>query len=240
MNSDIRLQMGFYSSTKIKKLHRLLGAEGVLSLIFLWLYTAENRPHGELRGMHGTDIEIAAQWNGQNGEFVKVLSTEGTRFLDKKGSLFLIHDWKENNPYAFHAPDRKKRAKKGAAAKWAKYKENKVCSEQKQAMLNSATSNAPSPSPSPSPKEKKTKGLHDDSKIIYASLVSMTPDEYDKLIEQYGQPFTAACIAKLSNYKGASGKTYKSDYRAILTWVVDEVSKKFPIKTPQGERKVVL
>ena len=25
------------------------------------------------------------------------------------------------------------------------------------------------------------------------------------------------------NYKGSSGKKYKSDYRAILTWVIDKV-----------------
>ena len=28
-------------------------------------------------------------------------------------------------------------------------------------------------------------------------------------------------IEILDNYKGAKGKRYKSDYRAILTWVVD-------------------
>jgi hypothetical protein len=30
-------------------------------------------------------------------------------------------------------------------------------------------------------------------------------------------------IKVLDNYKGASGKTYESDYRAILNWVIDRV-----------------
>ena len=30
--------------------------------------------------------------------------------------------------------------------------------------------------------------------------------------------------------KGVNGKTYKSDYRAILSWVVEKVRQKTPIK----------
>ena len=34
-------------------------------------------------------------------------------------------------------------------------------------------------------------------------------------------------ITVLDNYKGQSGKTYKSDYRAILNWVVERVQEEF-------------
>ena len=34
-------------------------------------------------------------------------------------------------------------------------------------------------------------------------------------------------LSDLDNYKGQFGRTYKSDYKAILNWVVDEVSKKY-------------
>jgi hypothetical protein len=31
------------------------------------------------------------------------------------------------------------------------------------------------------------------------------------------------CIEILDNYKGAKGKKYRSDYRAILCWVIDKL-----------------
>jgi hypothetical protein len=57
-------------------------------------------------------------------------------------------------------------------------------------------------------------------KIKFAEFVSMTEDEHRKLIEKYGLKDTARMIEILDNYKGSKGKTYKSDYRAILNWVV--------------------
>lgn len=63
------------------------------------------------------------------------------------------------------------------------------------------------------------------AKISYAEFVSMTNDEHSSLVTKYGADFTRRCIDKLDNYKGANGKRYKSDYRAILNWVVKEVQK---------------
>ena len=60
-------------------------------------------------------------------------------------------------------------------------------------------------------------------KIRYAEFVKMKEAEYQKLLKQYGQTNTLAMIAKLNHYKGANGRKYKSDYHAILNWVVDEV-----------------
>ena len=39
---------------------------------------------------------------------------------------------------------------------------------------------------------------------------------------------TDELIRVLDNYKGSSGKKYKSDYRAILTWTVERVQSKSP------------
>ena len=72
-------------------------------------------------------------------------------------------------------------------------------------------------------KEKKGK-----ERTEYAPSVHMAPDEYDKLVELIGKDNTRRCIDKISHYKGASGKTYKSDYRAILNWTVKEVTGKDP------------
>lgn len=64
-------------------------------------------------------------------------------------------------------------------------------------------------------KEGKTK----DTKIALAEFVHMTQVEHDKLIERLGEERARAYIERLDNYKGATGKRYQSDYRAILNWV---------------------
>lgn len=56
--------------------------------------------------------------------------------------------------------------------------------------------------------------------------VSLTEDEYSKLIEKLGQSLTDDFITRLDSYKASTGKTYKSDYATILNW-----SRKEPVKT---------
>jgi phage replication O-like protein O len=62
----------------------------------------------------------------------------------------------------------------------------------------------------------------------YRENVSLTEKEYHKLTEKYGKELTEKFLNKLDNYKGAHGRKYKSDYKAILNWVVDEVISKQP------------
>ena len=62
-------------------------------------------------------------------------------------------------------------------------------------------------------------------KITLAEFVSMLPEEYQKLIDEHGQELTDKFVEKLNLYKGSSGKTYKSDYLAIKSWVIDEILK---------------
>ena len=58
-------------------------------------------------------------------------------------------------------------------------------------------------------------------KIKFADFVSLTNAEYKALVAKLGEEGTKRCIEILDNYKGAMGKRYKSDYRAILNWVVE-------------------
>lgn len=62
-------------------------------------------------------------------------------------------------------------------------------------------------------------------KHYHAPTVLLTDDEYGKLVSLYGQDGAAWMIQKLDDYKAAKGATYKSDYRAILNWVVKEYQK---------------
>ena len=73
--------------------------------------------------------------------------------------------------------------------------------------------------------EEEEETFTNDKKIQFADFVTMTNAEYDKLVSTYSKEFADRCIEKLSNYKGASGKKYKSDYRAIKNWVVDTIKK---------------
>lgn len=62
------------------------------------------------------------------------------------------------------------------------------------------------------------------TKVKYAETVTLTETEYQKLIEQHGEADTARLIDILNNYKLSSGKKYKSDYHAILNWVVKRLA----------------
>lgn len=55
-------------------------------------------------------------------------------------------------------------------------------------------------------------------KNIYAEFVSLTSEEYEKLIADFGQAGTDDRIERLNLYKGSTGKKYKSDYLTILNW----------------------
>jgi hypothetical protein len=65
-------------------------------------------------------------------------------------------------------------------------------------------------------------GSVSERKKKYAEFVTMKEHEYKKLIDEYGLQKTDYMIKTLDNYKGSKGKKYKSDYRAILSWVVDK------------------
>ena len=62
-----------------------------------------------------------------------------------------------------------------------------------------------------------------EQKKHFADFVTMTDVEYERLLNTHGKKFTDQCIEVLDNYKGSTGKTYVSDYRAILSWVVGKV-----------------
>ena len=81
------------------------------------------------------------------------------------------------------------------------------------------TENAPALVSQNESKPKKSKKTSPQKKS-YAEYVTLTEEEYSKLVNQYGEEATQWCIWKLDNYKGSNGKKYASDYRAILSWVI--------------------
>lgn len=84
-------------------------------------------------------------------------------------------------------------------------------------------------------RKRGSKGKKEEEKIHFAEFVSMTNAEYEKLVSTYGKDFANQCINSLDNYKGSTGKKYKSDYRAILSWVIDKVKQKTQTQRRRNE-----
>ena len=89
-----------------------------------------------------------------------------------------------------------------------------------------AQEKGPEPQPEEKPKKRGRPKKPEAPKVKYAEFVHMTEEEYGKLVAKYGKEATQRMIEKLDNAKGAKGYTYKSDYRAILSWVADEITGK--------------
>ena len=124
--------------------------------------------------------------------------------------------------------EKSEKARKAALKRWGK---DESCERNANAMLTQCDRNAI--------KGKERKGKikerkEKENKTAYADYVKMTSEEHQKLIDQFGQAATDRMIEILDNYKGANGKTYKSDYRAILNWVADRYQEE-TAKTARGD-----
>ena len=73
MNKDVRIATNYPDHPKIRKLEKRLGAEGIKSHVFLLCFVARVTPSGSLKDMDVEDIELAARWKGQSGQFVDTL-----------------------------------------------------------------------------------------------------------------------------------------------------------------------
>lgn len=169
--TDARLSASFPTHPKTKKLTRRLGAAGPWALVCLFLWARMNRPDGDLSGMTDEDIELAADWSGDDGTLVATLVSVG--FIDGGECERCIHDWAEHQPWSAGAEDRSERAKwralikhhgrETAAQRMPDYaaRMNAASAQHEDSMLvaepsmhGPATRSAPSPSPSPSPRSK--------------------------------------------------------------------------------------
>lgn len=91
MATDARISAGLPGHPKTKKLIRRLDAGAAWKLVCLFLWAADNRSDGDLSGMTDEDIELAIDWDGEEGAFVRVLAE--VRFLDGEEGQRRIHDW---------------------------------------------------------------------------------------------------------------------------------------------------
>ena len=216
----------------LRKKMKCSEAEALGILTLLWLWARKNADKDGLLG--NTDREDIADAlrpsisSKLDAEVVTdALVSEG--WIDEKDGCFYIHDWGEWQSFWYTYLEKKE---KDRIRKKAEREKKKESAEPQPAPITLFDEQEKPPAP------KKPKKKKEDQKIKYAEFVHMTQREYDTLVDQYGEQFVAECIKKLDNYKGANGKTYKSDYRAMHSWVIEEVKKShgrlISRKTPEG------
>lgn len=109
MATDARFSTNLASHPKVKKLRRRLGAEGCWAWVCLVLWVASDRSDGDLSGMSDEDIELSADWAGEEGALVSALAD--LRMLDGDEWSRTIHDWADHNPWAAGAGARSEKSK---------------------------------------------------------------------------------------------------------------------------------
>ena len=117
---DFRVKCGFFHHVKTKKLKRLIGVEGVYCFVRLWGYCTETetRRDGNLFGMDADDIELAADWSGEPGRFVRVLVD--VKYLDETPQGLMIHDWSDTQRFVSSWQGRSTQSRDAAKARWKK------------------------------------------------------------------------------------------------------------------------
>ena len=86
--------------------------------------------------------------------------------------------------------------------------------------------------------DSKSKKRPKTAKHHYAPEVLLTEREFGQLASAYGEEGAKWMVRKLDDYKAARGTTYKSDYRAILNWVVKEYQKQKQHEKATNHRKL--
>lgn len=230
---DARISVGLPSHPKTKKLIKRCGPAGAWRLVCLFLWAAANKPDGDLTGMTIEDIELAADWDGDDGRFVAVMIEVG--FLDEVGGGYQIHDWNIHNPWAAGAEARSEKARwlatckhhgrEKAAELMPEYaarllrsasSTRPVCSTLTDGMQESESSCAPLPSPSPLPSPNSKE------EAAAAATESPSPETEKKLLlppasEISRAKILAGRLMRLENDRGKVGRVSGSDPR-VLAW----------------------
>lgn len=219
---------------KLRKLARLLNtskAEALGILNFLWFWGMNNSDEtGLILEAGREDIESALAGTTKICAKLVVDSLFEAGWLDAEENNIFIHDWDtwQEQWYKLQEVRRsnaeRKRRSRSAEKERKAQNAQFVSGEQQSLVLPEELASGTEPSKESAAAAKEAKAF----KKKYAEFVTMTEEEFSKLVEKYGKPFVEVCIEELDNYKGAKGKTYKNDYRAILSWVVDSVNEKRP------------
>lgn len=215
-------------SPKMRRLAKRMGtsyaeAIGLLNLLWFWSLENADAQTGRVLDADFDDMQyiFAGKTEVPMREVVSAMVDTG--WVDNRENGIFIHDWDTWQSQWSKAKERRDRA----AEYMREYRSKK-------AVIDGQIPITPEKPEQPAPPEKKPEAGEGEKKgkppekTKYADFVRLTKEEHEKLVKDYGKLFTDACIQKLNIYKGANGKKYKSDYMAILNWVVRSVSEAKP------------
>lgn len=263
MNHDVRIAVGLRNHHKTKKLHRRLGADGVLALVWLLLWAGQNRPDGDLAGMSDEDIELAVDWSGDEGALVSAL--QEVRFLDGEPGARRIHDWTDHNPWAAGAEARseksrwaalcKQRGRAEAARLMPEYAKRVGMASPAGAsgmpgavpesasgtqLADSGSAPSPSPLPSPSPEEQEQSSLRSDSSSAGAEDgqqgIEGKQERKARRLRQVTQEAIAAYNARLAKPPVGPEDGLLPAVRLMTDERMKQVNRCLPVATQIAER----
>lgn len=254
MADDARISIALPEHPKTKKLIRRIGVEGAWFLVKLFLWAASNRHDGDLSGLTAEDIELAINWPGEIGAFVKTLVEVG--FLDGEEGQYTIHDWYEHNTFAATKGLRVERARTAANKRWGGQKDavplqssdangmQGACVEHANGMRSDGFSNALHSTPlHTTPPKSKSKALpgNTSNRVKGNMPDGFAPkDSHVDLARKLGVNLDAEFV-KFLDYHGSKGSTFKNWDLALNTWLrnASEFSrgKSPPSKQPQSLSK---
>lgn len=227
---------------KTRKLARILNVSiptTVGHLQCLWWWATDYAQDGNLSKYDNEDIADAMMWEGKPEELIKALIK--SRFIDEDENGRQIHDWWEYAGKLVERREKDRERKRNTGSIRSNSKPvsdistgnplevsqtddgahmDSIVTEQYSTEQNNTEPYNNTP---PNPRKRRKRQSADvplKIKTMFAEFVSMTNEEYASLVTKLGEQGAKRCVEILDNYKGASGKKYDSDYRAILNWVV--------------------
>lgn len=131
LDTDIRIKTGFFRHFKRKKLQRLAGAEGVLAILELWAWAADNRPNGDLTGMDAEKIADVTTWPDDPDRLVAAFVAAG--LVDGEPDHYSVHDFETEQAWI-----QKRAALKEAGRRGAELTNSKKSPEERKAASDRA------------------------------------------------------------------------------------------------------
>lgn len=174
MMDDIRIKFSLPDHIKTLHLIRECGFEAYYCLQNLWIYVAKNSPKGKLR-CEKKDLEIMGKWTGKEGLFVDNLLKIG--WVDEIKDGFVMHDWKEHQPFVYKSPERKVQARTAGLASGQQRVEQKRTNSSTVSSTDSPTDGEPPSSPIlslPTPSKEKTR----------SPVISVRNTEYQEIVKE--------------------------------------------------------
>jgi hypothetical protein len=222
---------------KLRRMSKMLNcskAEALGILNFLWFWGLNNADeNGRIEDADRDDIAEVLSGKTQLplDEVVTALFNSG--WLDDVEGCIYLHDWSDWQEQWYKFRKKKDYDAKRKRLERSRSKGDHEPDPPPQEEPQEAPS-APKPDEPPQDtgdqEEKATSGRKKPKRetVRMTEFVHLTEREYQKLCAEYGEKAAKLMIQELDLYKGAKGKSYKDDYRAILSWVVDRVKERYP------------